>query len=264
MYAKISKKIDTKTQKLLYNSEPNAEGAILDLKNFKYIFCLECQYSKLGLIININQNVIYIDCKYNFITRFDNLPEKLNTLNCSNNQITYLDNLPEKLKKLICSNNKITELNNLPQNLEYLDCDKNDIQKLDNLPWNIKELVVGLNMISSLDYLPETLKILNLRNDPFDNSLKENKLNLENLPVSLEIIHTDEYKQLIIIGNKTNWKINKDCIVRKKYIETHEQPKTFSPTLSNYLDNIGDDEDEYDYNYNNINEHYCYAFKFIY
>lgn len=82
----------------------------------------------------------------------------------------------------------------------------------------------------------------------------------------MEIIYfiTNNKRRPKIIGNMINWKFKKYSIIRKKYIETYEQPKTFFPTLSNYLDNIGDDEDEYDYNYNNINEHYCYAFKFIY
>lgn len=54
MYAKISSKFNTNTQKLLYNGEPNVLGAILDLKNFKHINWLECSYSNLGINSEIN------------------------------------------------------------------------------------------------------------------------------------------------------------------------------------------------------------------
>lgn len=244
MYANISSKFNTNTAKLLYNGEPNVKGAILDLKIFKHINWLECTNSNLGSIININKNVIYIRCDLNNITGFDNLPDKLNTLICSNNKITNLDNLPEKLKKLICSNNKITNLDNLPHNLEYLDCIHNNIQKIDNLPWNIKELVIELNNHYSLDYLPESLRVLTLHNKYI--TCVNREINLENLPVLLEIIHFDIDEKPKIIGNTTNWVIKKDRIIRKKYAEIHEQPKTFSPTSIDYLDCKNDyNEDEY-------------------
>jgi len=215
MYAKISSKNHINIRNFCYNGEPNIKGTILDLKIFQFINWLECSNSNLGSIINVNKNVIYIDCTYNFITELNNLPEKLNTLNCSNNSITELNDLPEKLKKLICSNNKITELNNLPSNLEYLDCSNNNIQKLDNLPLNIKDLVIGLNMIDNFDYLPESLKVL-VFHDKYG-LWKEKELNLENFPISLEIIHFDTNNILKIIGNTTNWEFKKNHITRKKY-----------------------------------------------
>ena len=247
MYAKISQKINTSIQKFYYNEKLNEMGAILDLKKFKYINWLECYDSNLGSIININKNIIYINCSINSILVLDNLPEKLNTLNCSGNKITNLDNLPEKLKKLICSNNKITNLDNLPPNLEYLDCVGNNIQKLDNLSWNIKELVVGFNEPYTLDYLPESLKII-VFCDVYNNWRKK-ELNLKNLPVSLEIIHFNTNELPKIIGNISNWEFKKNHIINKKYIEIHEQPKTFSPTYVDYLDYENIDCENYDYDH---------------
>jgi hypothetical protein len=132
---------------------------------------------------------------------------------------------------------------------------------MDNLSWNIKELVISLDIAASLDYLPESLKILTFRHPEklkmITYTISANKasiyyvnrkLNLDNLPMSLEIIYFNTNKEVKIIGDISNWEFKKYRVVRKKYIDIYEQPKTFSPTSANYSDDendIDDEDDEY-------------------
>jgi len=148
------------------------------LSRFTNLKILRCSYNKFVSLPLLPDSLQELHCSNNKLVTLPPLPNSLQVLWCLQNKLVSLPPLPNSLQKLHCGNNKLVSLPLLPNSLEQLFCYDNKLTSLPPLPNSLEELYCDSNKLVSLPPLPNLLRELLYVNNPIDDVLKPNNINV--------------------------------------------------------------------------------------
>ena len=203
----------------------------------KKLEILNCCYNNLTSLPVLPKNLKSLYCYNNYLTSLPVLPEYLEALDCSHNKLTSLPILYEYLKVLICSNNNLTSLPVLPKNLTSLPvlpknlkslyCEHNELMSLSVLPENLEILYCDNNKLISLPVLPEKLKVFSFFENPIEDIIHNNDLNV--IKKNIKILNKFRYLYYCLKYRKIFLRMM-EPIIKKRYHPS-------------YLDDLNEEDD---------------------
>lgn len=134
-------------------------------------------------LIDLPDGLDDLNAAYNMLSALL-IPENIESIDLSHNKFKDAPHLPASLTTIILSHNELTKIDYMDDTIEIFIADNNEIDYFINLSKNLRVFNVAYNKLNNLSFVntdfPDSLKILNLRNNPFDD--------IENLPLGLEMI----------------------------------------------------------------------------
>jgi len=125
--------------------------------------------SKEQELLDTFENCLFFTLYNTKVSKLPPLPRCLN-LNCINNQITTLDNcMLNNCNTIACGSNKLKIIRNLPFCLSLYAPDNELVMMPYNLP-KCTTMFLANNNIQSVDKINDVIKILDIRNNPKDQS----------------------------------------------------------------------------------------------